>query len=85
MTLRGDKIEVVSVSRSSGALRRVAVSSGQIFLVLDEPGTRRFLEEGRILDAADIEELTGPVAQKAGMARAMRFLSRRERTESWPR
>jgi SOS response regulatory protein OraA/RecX len=81
MTLRGDNIEIVSVSRSAGALRRVKASSGKIFLVLEEPGTRRFLEEGKILDAADVEELEGPLAQRAGMARAIRFLSRRERTE----
>ena len=73
--------EIVSVSRSTGSLRRVATSSGRTYLVLKGPGTGRFLEEGAVLDRADIEELEGPVARAAGLSLALRFLSRRERTE----
>ena len=73
--------EIVSVSRSAGSLRRVATSSGRSFLVLKGRGTERFLEEGTVLDGTDIEELEGPVAREAGLAHALRFLSRRERTE----
>lgn len=73
--------EIVSVSRSAGSLRRVATSSGRTFLVLKGWGTERFLEEGTVLDRTDIEELEGPVAREAGLAHALRFLSRRERTE----
>ena len=80
-TLKSGSIEIVSVSKSAGSLRRVAISSGRMFLVLKGPGTGRFLEEGTVLDSADIEELEGPVARAAGLAHALRFLSRRERTE----
>ncbi len=73
--------KIVSVSRSAGSLRRVATSSGRSFLVLKGRGTERFLEEDTVLDRADIEELEGPVAREAGLAHALRFLSRRERTE----
>lgn len=73
--------EIISVTRSTGSFRRVETSTGRTFLVLKGPATGRFLEEGAVLDTADIEELEGPVARKAGMARALRFLSRRERTE----
>jgi SOS response regulatory protein OraA/RecX len=81
MTLDRGSTEIVSVSRSAGSLRRVATSSGRSFLVLKRQGTERFLEEGAVLDMADIEELEGPVAREAGRALALRFLSRRERTE----
>ena len=74
--------EIISVSRSTGSLRRVATSSGRTYLVLKGPGTGRFLEEGAVLDSADIEELEGPVAQAAGLSFALRFLSRPERTEN---
>ncbi len=80
MTL-SSSTEIVSVSRSTGSLRRVTTSSGKIYLVLKTPATERFLEEGAVLDPGDIEELEGPVARQAGMARALSFLSRRERTE----
>ena len=80
-TLKSDTAEIVSVSRSAGPLRRVATSSGRTYLVLKGPETERFLIEGTALGEADIEELEGPVARKAGMALALRFLSRRERTE----
>ncbi len=73
--------EIVSVSRSTGSLRKVATSSGRTYLVLKGPGTERFLEKGAVLDSGDIEELEGPVAQVAGLSYALRFLSRRERTE----
>ena len=73
--------EIVSVSRSTGSLRKVATSSGRTYLVLKGPETGRFLERGTVLDSADIEELEGPVAQAAGLSFALRFLSRRERTE----
>jgi SOS response regulatory protein OraA/RecX len=79
--LNSGTTEIVSVSRSTGALRRVETSSGRVFLVLKGPATGRFLEEGAVLDMADIEELEGPVARRAGMARALSFLSKRERTE----
>ena len=81
MTLDRGSTEIVSVSRSAGSLRRVATSSGRSFLVLKRQGTERFLVEGAVLDMADIEELEGPVAREAGRALALRFLSRRERTE----
>lgn len=74
-------IEIVSVSRSTGSLRRVATSSGRTYLVLKGPETERFLEKGTVLDSVDIEELEGPVAQAAGLSFSLRFLSRRERTE----
>ena len=73
--------EIESVSRSAGSLRRIATTSGRSFLVLKRKGTERFLEEGAVLDGSDIEELEGPVAREAGLAHALRFLSRRERTE----
>jgi SOS response regulatory protein OraA/RecX len=79
--LNSGTTEIVSVSRSAGSLRRVSTSSGRTYLVLKGPGTGRFLEEGTVLEAADIEELEGPVAREAGLAHAVRFLSRRERTE----
>jgi SOS response regulatory protein OraA/RecX len=80
-TLNSDTTEIVSVSRSAGSLRRVATSCGRTFLVLKGPATERFLEEGGVLGPAEIEELEGPVARQAGMALALMFLSRRERTE----
>jgi SOS response regulatory protein OraA/RecX len=80
-TLNSDTTKIVSVSRGAGPLRRVATSSGRVFLVLKRPETDRFLVEGAPLGPAEIEELDGPVARQAGMALALRFLSRRERTE----
>ena len=80
-TLNSGSTKIVSVSRSAGSLRRVAISSGRSYLVLKGSGTERFLEEGAVLDRNDIEELEGPVARAAGLAHALRFLSRRERTE----
>jgi len=74
-------IEIITVSRSTGSLRRVATSSGRTYLVLKGPGTERFLEEGTVLDDGDIEELEGPVACAAGISFALNLLSRRERTE----
>ena len=79
--MNSGSIEITSVRRSSGALRRVAVSSGKVYLVLKGPDTERFLEEGTPLDPGDIEELEGPVAREAGMSFSLRYLSRRERTE----
>jgi regulatory protein len=81
MDLNSGSTEIVSVSRSTGPLRRVATSSGRTYLVLKGPGTERFLQEGAVLDSSDIEELEGPVARAAGFSCALRFLSRRERTE----
>jgi SOS response regulatory protein OraA/RecX len=79
--LNSGSIEIVSVSRSAGSLRRIATSAGQTYLVLKGPETERYLEEGAVLDPDDIEALNGPVAQAAGLSFSLRFLSRRERTE----
>jgi SOS response regulatory protein OraA/RecX len=81
MTLDRGITEIVSVSRSAGSLRRIATSSGRSFLVVKRPETERFLKEGTVLDSSDIEELEGPIAREAGLSRALRFLSGRERTE----
>ena len=81
MDLNCGSIEIITVSRSTGSLRRVATSSGRTYLVLKGPGTERFLEEGTVLDDGDIEELEGPVACAAGLSFALNLLSRRERSE----
>ena len=81
MDLNCGSIEIITVSRSTGSLRRVETSSGRTYLVLKGQETGRFLEEGTVLDSSDIEELEGPVARAAGLSFALNFLSRRERTE----
>ncbi len=76
-----DDEKVVEVLRKRGNLRRIVTSGGRGFLILKGPGTERFLETGAILDRADVEELEGDLALKAGTAYSYQLLDRRERTE----
>lgn len=76
---RGDV--VVSARRRLGKLYAVTTEGGRRFLVLRDPSTERFLEQGAILGADDLAQLAGPVARAAGLALAYRMLAGRDRTE----
>jgi regulatory protein len=79
-----DRLEVesiVRVRRRWGRLYAVTTSAGRSFLVLRDPTSERFLNEGAGLDREELETLAGPLARTAGMALAYRLLAVRDRTE----
>ncbi len=72
---------MVEVRRRAGSLREIRTSHERRFLVVNDPGTKRFLEVGAELGEHDIVELTGRVARSAGLELAYRMLARRGRSE----
>jgi regulatory protein len=77
----GEGVEsVVSARRRWGKLYAVATSGGRRFLVLRDPLSEAFLEEGSALDQAALEMLAGPLARTAGLTLAYRLLGVRDRT-----
>jgi regulatory protein len=72
---------ITEIRRRAGRLREIETSAGRTFLVLKGPATNRFLEVGTELDDRDLEELKGPIARSAGLARVYRLLAARDRSE----
>jgi len=82
MNRRTKEHEIVAeVRRRGGPLREIRTSRESRFLVVKEPATERLLEVGASLTGRDLEELSGPVARRAGLEISYRMLSRRDRTE----
>ena len=73
---------VTEIRRRAGRLREIETSAGRRFLVLKGPAANRFLEAGIELSDSDLEELRGPLARSAGLARVYRLLAVRDRSES---
>jgi regulatory protein len=78
---RRNRERVVEIRRRAGKLREIVTSSGSRFLVLKGPRTDRLLRAGVELGDAEIELLEGPYAAEAGLARALRLLAVRDRSE----
>ncbi len=62
-------------------MREINTSGGRKFLILKDSVPPGFLEVGRELHHEDMEQLSGPLARRAGMSRALKLLGYRDRTE----
>ena len=74
-------IEVTSVRRKAGGLRRIETSAGDRFLVLKKAETEYLLKPGAVLEEPDIRLLNNELAREAGMRLAGEKLRRRDRSE----
>lgn len=72
---------MVEVRRRGGSLREIRTSRESRFLVVKDPAVERLFEVGTALTEHDLEELSGPIARRAGLELSYRMLSRRDRTE----
>ncbi|MBN1164011.1 MAG: regulatory protein RecX [Candidatus Krumholzibacteriota bacterium] len=78
---RREPEEVVEVRRKLGGLRKIITSADRCYLVPDEPGTKKYLKVGSLIDGSDRELLEDTLARPAGIAFSYQLLSRRDRTE----
>lgn len=74
-------IEVTSVRRKAGGLRRIETSGGDRFLVVKKAETEYLLQPGAVLEEPDIRLLSNDLAREAGMRLAGEKLRRRDRSE----
>ncbi len=72
--------EVLEVRRKAGRLRMLVTSAERSYLILDQPGNEKYLEEGTVLDLGALVELETTAAREAGLVLAYNLLSRRGRS-----
>jgi len=78
---KSEGIEVTSVRRKAGGLRRIETSGGERFLVVKKAETEYLLQPGTVLEEPDIQLLRDELAREAGMRLAGEKLRRRDRSE----